>query len=99
MSFTQRSDSGCPQQTSRREDCHFVRNVRVQPTALSATIQEQCAVIDDYLSTPPFGVEPHTRKLDCSRIEIGLLFSDASPDSISAVMTIVFVCGNPVENA
>ncbi|GFX30801.1 transposable element Tcb2 transposase [Trichonephila clavipes] len=41
MSFTRRPGSGCPRQTSRREDCHFVRNVRVQPTASSAAIQAQ----------------------------------------------------------
>ncbi|GFU87987.1 uncharacterized protein TNCV_1335561 [Trichonephila clavipes] len=28
-----------------------------------------------------------------------VVFSDANPDSISAVMTIVFVCGDPVVNA
>ncbi|GFT87081.1 uncharacterized protein TNCV_2197651 [Trichonephila clavipes] len=32
-----------------------------------------CAVIDAHPSTPPFGVEPRTMKLDCSRIETGLL--------------------------
>ncbi|GFW84305.1 transposable element Tcb2 transposase [Trichonephila clavipes] len=41
MSLTQRRGSGCPRQTSRQEDRHIVRNARVQPTALSATIQEQ----------------------------------------------------------
>ncbi|GFW47466.1 transposable element Tcb2 transposase [Trichonephila clavipes] len=43
MSFTRRPGSGRPQQTSRREACHIVRNARVQPTASSATIQEQIA--------------------------------------------------------
>ncbi|GFY23945.1 hypothetical protein TNCV_4896261 [Trichonephila clavipes] len=32
---------GRPRQVSRREDRHIVRNVRVQPTASSATIQAQ----------------------------------------------------------
>ncbi|GFV45101.1 hypothetical protein TNCV_3339461 [Trichonephila clavipes] len=41
MSFTQRSVSGRPRQTSRQEDRHIVRNARAQPTALSATIQAQ----------------------------------------------------------
>ncbi|PRD31177.1 UNVERIFIED_CONTAM: hypothetical protein NCL1_24147 [Trichonephila clavipes] len=40
MSFTQRPGSGRPRQTSRREDHHIVRNARVQPTALSAAIQQ-----------------------------------------------------------
>ncbi|GFT29752.1 transposable element Tcb2 transposase [Trichonephila clavipes] len=41
MSFTRRSGSGRPRQTSRREDSHIVRNARVQPTASSAAIQTQ----------------------------------------------------------
>ncbi|GFU24145.1 transposable element Tcb2 transposase [Trichonephila clavipes] len=32
MSFTRRPGSGCPRQTSRREDLHIVRNARLQPT-------------------------------------------------------------------
>ncbi|GFW17304.1 transposable element Tcb1 transposase [Trichonephila clavipes] len=43
MSFTRRPGSGRPRQTSRREDHHIVRNVRVQPTASSAAIQVQVA--------------------------------------------------------
>ncbi|GFX50830.1 transposable element Tcb2 transposase [Trichonephila clavipes] len=43
MSFTRRPGSGRPQQTSRREDRHIVRNARVQPTASSAAIQAQVA--------------------------------------------------------
>ncbi|PRD24185.1 UNVERIFIED_CONTAM: hypothetical protein NCL1_44483 [Trichonephila clavipes] len=39
MSFTRRPGSGRPRQTIRREDHHIVRNARVQPTALSATIE------------------------------------------------------------
>ncbi|GFV47311.1 HTH_Tnp_Tc3_2 domain-containing protein [Trichonephila clavipes] len=38
MSFTQGPGSGCPRQTSHREDRHIVRNARVQPTASSAVI-------------------------------------------------------------
>ncbi|GFW72233.1 transposable element Tcb2 transposase [Trichonephila clavipes] len=30
MSFTRKPGSGYPRQTSRREDCHIVRNARVQ---------------------------------------------------------------------
>ncbi|GFU82207.1 transposable element Tcb2 transposase [Trichonephila clavipes] len=41
MSFIRRPDSRRPQQTSRREDHHIVRNARLQPTASSAIIQTQ----------------------------------------------------------
>ncbi|GFT24283.1 transposable element Tcb2 transposase [Trichonephila clavipes] len=41
MSFTRKPSSGRPRQTSRQEDRHIVRNVRVQPTASSAAIQAQ----------------------------------------------------------
>ncbi|PRD21260.1 UNVERIFIED_CONTAM: Transposable element Tcb2 transposase [Trichonephila clavipes] len=41
MSFTRRPGLGRLRQTSRREDCHIVRNARVQPTASSAVIQAQ----------------------------------------------------------
>ncbi|GFT07678.1 uncharacterized protein TNCV_4046001 [Trichonephila clavipes] len=41
MSFTRRLGSGCPRQTSYREDRCIVRNARVQPTASSAAIQAQ----------------------------------------------------------
>ncbi|GFW10990.1 transposable element Tcb2 transposase [Trichonephila clavipes] len=43
MSFTRRPGSGCPRQTSRREDRYIVINARVQPTASSAAIQAQVA--------------------------------------------------------
>ncbi|GFX30517.1 transposable element Tcb2 transposase [Trichonephila clavipes] len=43
MSFTRKSGSGHPRQTSRREDRHIVKNTRVQPTASSVTIQAQVA--------------------------------------------------------
>ncbi|GFX43572.1 transposable element Tcb2 transposase [Trichonephila clavipes] len=42
MSFTRRRP-GHPQQTSRREDQHIVKNARVQPTASSAAIQAPVA--------------------------------------------------------
>ncbi|GFV85781.1 transposable element Tcb2 transposase [Trichonephila clavipes] len=45
--------------------------------------------------TPSFVVVLRTRKLDWNQV----VFSDENPDSISAVMTIVFVCGDPVVNA
>ncbi|GFU53137.1 transposable element Tcb2 transposase [Trichonephila clavipes] len=43
MSFTRRSGSGRPRQTSHPEDCHIVRIARVQPTASLAAIQAQVA--------------------------------------------------------
>ncbi|GFY11261.1 HTH_Tnp_Tc3_2 domain-containing protein [Trichonephila clavipes] len=43
MSFTRRPGSRRPQQTSRQEDLHIIRNSRVQPTASSAAIQAQVA--------------------------------------------------------
>ncbi|GFU21379.1 transposable element Tcb2 transposase [Trichonephila clavipes] len=43
ISFTRRPDSGCPRQTSRREDRYIVINARVPPIASSTTIQAQLA--------------------------------------------------------
>ncbi|GFX67493.1 hypothetical protein TNCV_3463821 [Trichonephila clavipes] len=43
MSFTPITGSGRPRQTSHREDCHIVRNARVQPSASSTAIQAQVA--------------------------------------------------------
>ncbi|GFY19215.1 HTH_Tnp_Tc3_2 domain-containing protein [Trichonephila clavipes] len=83
MPFTQRPGSGHPRQTIRREDRHI------------------CAALDAHPLTPPFGVVPCTRKLDSNGIENQVVFSDAraNPDSISAVMTVEFVCGDPLVNA
>ncbi|GFT28609.1 transposable element Tcb2 transposase [Trichonephila clavipes] len=41
ISFTRRPGSRCPQQTSCREDHHIARNVYVQSTTSSVTIQAQ----------------------------------------------------------
>ncbi|GFX81483.1 uncharacterized protein TNCV_143331 [Trichonephila clavipes] len=41
MSYTQRSGSGRPRQTSRREDHHIIRNALVQPIVSSTAIQAQ----------------------------------------------------------
>ncbi|PRD19384.1 UNVERIFIED_CONTAM: hypothetical protein NCL1_57479 [Trichonephila clavipes] len=54
MSFTQRPGSGCPRQTSCREDHRIVRNARVEPTALSAAIQAQV----EPLQGPLYLLEP-----------------------------------------
>ncbi|GFU39823.1 transposable element Tcb2 transposase [Trichonephila clavipes] len=43
MSFTRRSGSGRPRQTSPPEDHHIVRNARAQTPASSAAIQAQVA--------------------------------------------------------
>ncbi|GFT64693.1 transposable element Tcb2 transposase [Trichonephila clavipes] len=43
MSFTRMPGSGCPRQSSRREERGIVRNARVQPTASPAAIQAQVA--------------------------------------------------------
>ncbi|GFT86163.1 HTH_Tnp_Tc3_2 domain-containing protein [Trichonephila clavipes] len=54
------------------------------------------AAFDNHPSTPPLGVVLRSRKQDGSRMELG---ARANPDSISAVMTIVFLCGESVVNA
>ncbi|GFV29359.1 HTH_Tnp_Tc3_2 domain-containing protein [Trichonephila clavipes] len=43
MSFTRTPGPGHPRQTSRQEDLHIGRNVRVQPTSSSAIIQAHVA--------------------------------------------------------
>ncbi|GFV80377.1 uncharacterized protein TNCV_2259811 [Trichonephila clavipes] len=50
-----KTSSGRPQQTSRREDRHIIRNACVQPTASSAAIQAQLA---PFLGAP-VSFEPH----------------------------------------
>ncbi|GFX95279.1 transposable element Tcb2 transposase [Trichonephila clavipes] len=49
MSFTRIQGSGCPRQTSDREDRHMVRNVRLQPSASSDAIKAQ---VESSLGTP-----------------------------------------------
>ncbi|GFS71279.1 uncharacterized protein TNCV_5050281 [Trichonephila clavipes] len=39
MSFTGRTGSGRPRETSHREDHYIVRNARVQPTVSSVAVQ------------------------------------------------------------
>ncbi|GFS90504.1 HTH_Tnp_Tc3_2 domain-containing protein [Trichonephila clavipes] len=125
MSFTRRPGSGCPRQTSRREDHHNVRNARVQPTASSVTLQAQVApsleapvssrTIQRRLSEGHLGSRRPLRELLLTSTHQRLrlewcrsrgnwtaaewnqfFFSNADPDSISAVMTIVFLCGDSV---
>ncbi|GFW64798.1 transposable element Tcb2 transposase [Trichonephila clavipes] len=62
MSFTQKPGSVIPQQTSRREDRHIVRNACVQPTASSASsIQAQV--------TPSLGAPVSSRTIRRRRAE------------------------------
>ncbi|GFT33707.1 HTH_Tnp_Tc3_2 domain-containing protein [Trichonephila clavipes] len=117
MAFTRRTGSGIPRQSSRREDRHFVRNARVQPTVSSAAIQAQVApslgvlvrtirrrLAERHLELlRPLHLLPltptHQRlRLEWCRVR-GNWTAATNPDSISAVMTIVFVCGDPVVNA
>ncbi|GFT66573.1 transposable element Tcb2 transposase [Trichonephila clavipes] len=127
MSFTRRTCSGRPRQTSHREGSHIVRNARVKPTASSAAIQAQVAsslgvpvssqsirsrLADGHLGLQrPLSVLPLTP----THRRLCLEYSHArgnwtvqrngtrsslvtNPDSISEVMTTMFVCGDPVVN-
>ncbi|GFV62503.1 HTH_Tnp_Tc3_2 domain-containing protein [Trichonephila clavipes] len=97
MSLTRRPGSGSPRQTSLREDHHIVRNTRVRTTASSTAIQAQ----------RPLRVLPLTLFIDASawsgaaHEENGLQrngtrsYLAMNPCLISAVITIVFVCGDP----
>ncbi|GFT06029.1 HTH_Tnp_Tc3_2 domain-containing protein [Trichonephila clavipes] len=110
MSFTRGQGSGCPQQTSRREDHHIVKNSRVQPTASSTAIQAQVIpalgdpsrTIRRCLAEGHLGSQGQLRVLPLTPTP-GLQFSGArsqrhtNPYSISAVMTNMIVCGDPVE--
>ncbi|GFW60626.1 HTH_Tnp_Tc3_2 domain-containing protein [Trichonephila clavipes] len=127
MSFTRRPGSGCPRQTSHREDRHIVRNARVQPTASSAAILAQIApslrapvssrTIRRRLAEGHLGSRRPLRVVTLTLTHDASVWSDAAPektglqrngtrtslgtnpDSISAVMPIVFVYGDPVVNA
>ncbi|GFV95629.1 HTH_Tnp_Tc3_2 domain-containing protein [Trichonephila clavipes] len=124
MSFTRRPGSGHPRQTSCREDCHIVKNARVQPTASSAAIQAQVVpslgppvssrTIRRRLVEGHLGLRGPLRVLlpidasvwsGAAHEETGLQRNGsrsslvANSDSISVVMTIVFVCGDPVVDA
>ncbi|GFV61859.1 uncharacterized protein TNCV_4106641 [Trichonephila clavipes] len=59
MSFTRKPGSGSLRQTSRREDRHIVRNVRVQPTASSASSQALVATF----TRGPCVSSNHTKEL------------------------------------
>ncbi|GFX93997.1 transposable element Tcb2 transposase [Trichonephila clavipes] len=83
MSFTRRPDSGRPRQTIRREDWHIIRNARVQPTTSLAPSRHRCSALQAHKSTPPFGVMPRTRKLDCSGMEPGRLCGEYGINLIS----------------
>ncbi|GFV35776.1 uncharacterized protein TNCV_913661 [Trichonephila clavipes] len=98
IAFTRRPGSGHPRQTSRRETRHIVRNAHVQPTASSATIQAQVwcpsrLPINASVWNGALHVETELQR-NGSRSSLA-----TNPDSISAVMSIEFLCGDPVVNA
>ncbi|GFW29599.1 transposable element Tcb2 transposase [Trichonephila clavipes] len=68
MSFTRSPGSGRPQQTSRREDRHIVRNAGIQPTASSAAIQVQVSPsLGDPVSSQTLGRRLAERRLGSRR--------------------------------
>ncbi|GFX00941.1 transposable element Tcb2 transposase [Trichonephila clavipes] len=89
MSFIRRSGSGHTRQTSRRKDRYIVAPT-LRDLVSSRTIRRRlaeghlelrqtrriwtCDTLDAHPSTPPFGVVPRTRKLDCSGMDPGLLY-------------------------
>ncbi|GFV41609.1 uncharacterized protein TNCV_3627601 [Trichonephila clavipes] len=85
---------------TRREDRNIVRNARVQPTASTTAIQAPItyAALDAHPSKASFWS-------DATHEETGLQRNGTrsslatNPDSILAVMVIVFVCEDPVVNA
>ncbi|GFX61548.1 HTH_Tnp_Tc3_2 domain-containing protein [Trichonephila clavipes] len=96
MSFKPRSGSGRHRQTSHREDRHMVRNARAHPTASSAAVH---AHVVPSLGSP---LSSRTIRKRLAEEHLGSwhpLRVLTNPDSISAVMTIVFVNGDPVVNA
>ncbi|GFX58361.1 hypothetical protein TNCV_205481 [Trichonephila clavipes] len=84
MSFTRKPGSETHRQTSRQEYHHIVRNANVQPTASSASTQAQIGAANEGT-----GLQWNGTRLSSAK----------NPDSISAVLTIVFVCEAPMVNA
>ncbi|GFW67641.1 transposable element Tcb2 transposase [Trichonephila clavipes] len=68
ISFTRRPGSGRSRQTSRREDRHIAPGLRTFGIAVPVT----CAALDAHPWTPPYGVEPCTRKQDGRGMEPGV---------------------------
>ncbi|GFW18302.1 transposable element Tcb2 transposase [Trichonephila clavipes] len=86
--------------TFTRGPCVFFNPTKVPGcTTFGIAASITCAALDAHPSTPPFGVVLRTRKLDCVQRNGTMSSLATNPDSISAVMTIVFVCGDPVVNA
>ncbi|GFY05399.1 uncharacterized protein TNCV_960951 [Trichonephila clavipes] len=86
--------------TFTRGPCLFLNHTKapgLRTFGIAAPIT--CAALDAHPSTPPFGVSGATHE------ETGLQRNGTrsslatNPDSISAVVTIVFVCGDPVVSA
>ncbi|GFT03864.1 transposable element Tcb2 transposase [Trichonephila clavipes] len=78
--------------TSRREDRHIVRNASLHPTASLAAIQAQEV---PSIGAPVSGAAHEETGLQRNGTRSSLAMN---LDTISAVMTIVFVCGDPVVN-
>ncbi|GFW64258.1 uncharacterized protein TNCV_2415091 [Trichonephila clavipes] len=100
MPFTRRPGSRRPRLTSRREDRH------IGPLVSSRTIRRRLA--EGHLgSRCPLRVPSIDASVwsETTHEETGLQRNETrsslatNSDSISAVMTIVFVCGDPVVNA
>ncbi|GFS76659.1 uncharacterized protein TNCV_1622451 [Trichonephila clavipes] len=93
---------GRPRQTSRRENLHIVRNARVRQTAFVSRHPGTCntCVFSNH-TMPPIDASVWS---GAAHEETGLQRNGTrsslatNPDSILAVMTIVFVCGDPVVN-
>ncbi|GFV03204.1 hypothetical protein TNCV_4018011 [Trichonephila clavipes] len=82
------------EKTATSDPCDFSNHTKAPGRRTFGIVAPiACAALEAHPSTPPFAVVPHKRKLDSSGMEPG------RPESISAVITIVFVCGDPVENA
>ncbi|GFV07698.1 HTH_Tnp_Tc3_2 domain-containing protein [Trichonephila clavipes] len=105
MSFTRRLGSGRPRQNSRREDRH------IGPPVSSRTIRRRLAEghLGSRRSLRVLPLTPTHRRLSlkwcAAHEETGLQPNGirsslaTNHDSISAVMTIVFVCGEPMVDA
>ncbi|GFV81434.1 uncharacterized protein TNCV_51581 [Trichonephila clavipes] len=104
MSFTRRPGSGRPRQTSRRED-HPIGHLCLLEPHEGAWLKDIWDNDAHYVCFPKLpstdssvwsGVEHKETGLQRNGTRSSLA---TNPDSISAVMTIVFVCGDPVANA
>ncbi|GFX13141.1 uncharacterized protein TNCV_2989051 [Trichonephila clavipes] len=102
MSFTQRPGSGRLRQTSRREDRHIVTNARPYEGVWLKDIWDRgahyvCCPLRSPIDASVWSGAAHEKTgLQRNGTRSSLV---TNPDSISAMMTIVLVCGDPVLNA